>query len=379
MTATTAATLSVTCALYETHTADVQKFIRRYYGENVYGANEAYFDWQYRQVPCDWFRSTADQGRIPVNAVLDDDTSEILAVHVYVPFDARIGRQAGRGVWDTEWINGSGIVGLGRKLAAALLDCSDVYAGFGMNDWANKSFEKLGLTIYPEINRRVAVLDRDGLAAEMTAAGYAWEAQGLPEAAQVLEREAFELMSTEAIPPHVLEREQINTPFGVTRSPQWLAWRFDRHPFITYRIVAADPDGVDGVAMVRLENVVGTCYDACRIIEFYSMPGKEAALLEAVISYASSHGALIVDHFTASDSRARQFDQTTGGAALGFHANPRVPYMYQPISFNERNSINMAVTCAESLKGAFELADFHATKGDSDQDILRSMDTAPAM
>lgn len=355
----------------------VRTFLRRHYGERFYGAEERYFNWQYLKVPCDWFAPEVAAGTIPVNAVLDRE-DEIIAVHAFIPFDARTPWGGTRGVWDSEWINGSGIPGLGRTLARHLLAGADVYGGFAMNDMADHAFRKLGMTIFPEISRRVAVLDRDALAALTERAGFAKEARGLPAACTLPGRRWYRLAGTAAVPTRVLDFQAQSIPFAAGRSRPWLAWRYDRHPFISYAVIAAEPGGASGVAVARLEAIVGTDGVTCRVTEFMDMPGGGRALLEAVVGFARDSGALIADYFTTSATRAQAFDAATGAAAEGVHKNPRVPYMYQPLAFNRRNAMNMVISTGGRAPRDIDLSGFHATKGDSDQDILRTPETAPA-
>lgn len=363
--------------LDRSHVPAVQAFLRRHYGERFYGAEERYFDWQYLQVPCDWFRPEAAAGAIPVNAVVDNDF-KIMAVHAFIPFDARTPWGGARGVWDSEWINGSGIPGLGRALARHLLDGVDVYGGFAMNDMADRAFRKLGMTIIPEISRRVAVLDHDALAMLIEQVGFAKEARCLPAACTLPGRRWYQLAGTAVVPDRVLDFQAQSIPFAAGRSRYWLNWRYDRHPFISYAVIAADPDGDGGVAVARLEAVFGTSRVTCRVTEFMDAPGGGRALLEAVVGFARDHGALIADYFTTSATRARAFDAVTGAAREGVRSNPRVPYMYQPFAFNRRNAMNMVISTGGRAPRDIDLSGFHATKGDSDQDILRTPETAPA-
>lgn len=377
MTTASAKSIDVT-VLNRTFVPDVLSFLRRHYGPQFYGADERYFNWQYLQTPCDWFAPAAAAGKIPVNAVLGED-GEVLAIHAYIPFDAQTPWGGSHGVWDVEWINGSTTRGVGRTLARYLLDRADVYAGFGMNDLAEKAFRKLGLIIFSEIPRRVAVFDRETLATLTAAAGYDEEAQNLPKNATVPDHAWYTLESTAAIPAPVLDHEILSNSFGTGRTCVWLAWRYDRHPFIKYIPVASDPDGREGVAIVRLENVFGTEFTTCRIVEFLGIPGYERALLTAVFSFARAQGSLIADYYTSSTTRATMFDSTTGGGDYGVLANPRVPYMYQPLAYNARNAMNLVVSVGGGAPADIDLSHFHATKGDSDQDILRMPDTAPAL
>lgn len=377
MTVAQAAPIVAVTGLDRGRVPSVQAFLRRHYGERFYGAEERYFDWQYLKVPCDWFAPEAAAGRIPVNAVLDGE-DKIMAVHAFIPFDARTPWGGTRGVWDSEWINGSGIPGLGRTLARHLLAGADIYGGFAMNDMADQAFRRLGMNIFPEISRRVAVLDRDALATLTEQAGFAKEARGLPATCTLPGRRWYQLAGTAAVPNRVLDFQAQSIPFAAGRSRLWLNWRYDRHPFIAYAVIAAEPDGASGVAVARLEAITGTGRIACRLTEFMDMPGGGRALFESVIGFAHDNRALIADYFTTSATRAQAFDAATTAEAEGVHKNPRVPYMYQPLSFNWRNAMNMVISTGGRAPRDIDLSRFHATKGDSDQDILRTPETAPA-
>ena len=140
--------------------SSVRAFLRRFYGESFYGADERYFEWMYERYPSRWFAPSAAEGKLPINAVLTKN-GELGAIHAFLPFDARTPWGGEVGIWDIEWINGSGIPGAGRALAKHLLDQVDIYAGFGCNELSEEAFGKMGLAFVPEIPRLVAVLYPD--------------------------------------------------------------------------------------------------------------------------------------------------------------------------------------------------------------------------
>ena len=61
-----------------------RNFLRQFYGDDFYGAEELYFNWQFLQVPCDWFEPIAAQGKMPVNAILDANDA-VSYTHLTLP------------------------------------------------------------------------------------------------------------------------------------------------------------------------------------------------------------------------------------------------------------------------------------------------------
>ena len=347
----------------------VSAFIKDQYGAAHYGADHAYMSWLYLDSPCRWFADRRRAGQAPVNAFVDQ-TGTLVAIHAYVPFDANTPWGGPRGVWDLEWINRSGVRGTGRELAKRLLAESDVYAGFGCNDLSANSFAKMGMTLVPEIGRALVVLQPDRLRAALAALG---ECPDLPATGRGGGGHVL-LDDTAAIDGALLDAYAEATPFGVARDPAWLAWRYDRHPYLRYAVVAVAGDPAKGVAILRLETVIPDGFVIARMLEFFPRDPICPALAACVVDWAVAQGAVFLDYFTSSADHARRFQTSLDAAGVSHARNPRVPFMTQPLAYGTTNSINMVIGAGGLCPLApadVDFGNFHAGKGDANQDVVR--------
>jgi hypothetical protein len=339
-------------------------FLRANYGAGFYGAEDRYFDWIYRDSPCGWFVSERAEGRLPINVVRGDDGT-IAAIHAFLPFDARTPWGGQVGIWDLEWINASAPPGTGRMLARHLLDGVDIYAGYGCNDLSARAFARMGMKLVHEIPRRVAVLDTASLARALKEAGL----HGTVPPSVAAGGEWSELGSTEALPEACLEAYRAATPFGAERERPWLAWRYDRHPFIDYRIVAAGEDA----AILRIERT-GTLA-VCRICDFFPA-GTAGKLLAAVLCFARDQGCALADYFSIDVAHAARLDAAADEISIALLDTPRLPFMFQPLAVGDRYSINLVIQAGGRAPAGVDPLAFHATKADANQDVMRSPYTA---
>lgn len=347
-------------------------FLRAQYGENFYGADEAYFDWLYCQSPCDWFEAERAQGHLPINAVLTE-TGDIGAIHAFVPFDCHVEGTLQRGVWDLEWINGSGIKGAGRALAEHLLENSDVYAGFGCNDLSQNAFAKMGMQFQPEISRLVFVLNAEKLRARVEEAGLPCDFTSWPRECAGLEGGFETFPDLGKISETALGRYNQAIDFGVSRSRAWLEWRFVQNPYLSYQVITIPGQEHRAFAVIRLEDVLGSSDKVARILELHGEPGAEQDILSAAIAFACAHDCLICDYFNTNRAYVDRFSASVQDAKLPCAMTPDLPFMFQPLDRSAQKSINCVFA---NPKQARALESFFATKADANQDILRSPSVA---
>lgn len=352
-------------------TERVRAFLQAQYGERYYGADARYFDWLYRQSPCEWFAPERARGRLPANAVLNDDGT-LGAVHTFVPFDAWTPWRGSAGIWDIEWITRMTRRGVGRALAAHLLSRVDVYAAYGCNELSVAAFQRLGMRIIPEVHRRVIVFELGRLDVALHQAGIV-NASGSSGSPDVRDVHFDVLPEAKHVSPTALADYAARTPFGASRTPEWLAWRYDRHPFVAYSTVSAE----GGAAILRIEFATGSDVRVCRMLEFFPVDGGEAPLLAASIAFARANDALLLDHFATSRSHADLFSRA--GIQLGARVmdNPSLPYLFQPLAQTSASAMNMVIAAEGRTVGGVDLTTFQAGKGDANQDILRDPTTAP--
>lgn len=357
---------------------EVKAFLRATYGPSFYGADDVYFDWFYLRNPCSWFAPRLAKGSIPVNAIRSAD-GQIGAVHAYLPFDAATPWGGNAGVWDIEWINGSGISGAGRALVHHLLRDVDVYGGFGCNELSEKAFRKIGLEVRPEIPRCVWLLDAKGLDRAAAESGVSLAMREYAQQECRAGGATFHPIALESVPEAVFRPTLRTIRWGAGRCRAWFDWRYSNHPFIRYDAIGADPAGLDGIAVVRLESVAGTELKVCRIVDFFVQADRLPGLLAAVIGFAKREGCLLADYFNTSNDVAARVRGGSVGAGLDVLANPRLPFMFQPLAMASRNSINFVSSSGEKAAQPIDFGDFYATKADANQDILRTLSSAPVL
>lgn len=357
------------CQVSATDFDKVSQFIKDQYGPAHYGADAQYMAWLYLDSPCRWFDERRRSGQAPVNAFVDDD-GNLSAIHAYVPFDANTPWGGSHGIWDLEWINRSGVRGTGRRLAQHLLAETDIYVGFGCNDLSAKSFASMGMTLVPAIGRALVNLQPDILADALAGLG---ETPTLPPAGRAVGSHIV-LDDTAAIRPEFLEAYAQATPFGVDRDPAWLAWRYDRHPYLHYVVISPSGAPDKGAAIVRLEKVIPNGFPIARMLEFFPRDPICPELADCVIAWAAEQGAVFLDYFTSSEDHVRRFETSLAAAGIGYGRNPRVPFMTQPLTYGETDSINMVIgtggRCPSTVQDV-DFRNFHSGKGDANQDVVR--------
>lgn len=350
----------------------VLAFIREQYGEHYFGAKERFFYWLFVEVPCQWFSTRASEGFIPANGIFGK-SGEILALHVFIPFDAQTPWGGTKGIFDEEWINGSEIRGLGRALVRHLLSSVDVYCGYGCNDLSEKAFLKMGFTFHQELPRLVAILDKKLLSGLVEESGYVKEAAQLPESVSaILKTRWHALPSASVVPSKTLEDYNTSVPFGVKRSSEWLSWRYDNHPFLAYHAISDSNDGSSGMAVIRIENVAKSQTCVARIVDLIARPENEAGILCAALAFASDNNCILIDLMTSSWQLSGRLQASMSASGVHLLTNPRVPYMFQPCAFGKHDNVNFAIHSHIPA----DMFAFRAFKADGTQDILRSADSA---
>ena len=310
-------------------------FLREQYGAEHYGADPRYMSWFYLFSPCNWYSLKQRRHEAPVNVLRTDTT--VLAIHAFVPFDARTPWGGTRGIWDIEWINGTGPRGSGRRLAAALLAEVDIYVGLGCNELSETAFESMGMKFIPEIHRSVVVTDGPGLSMALIQLGINSNPAALTN--KPIRGSWCVIDSAEAIKAQFLDAYEDMTPFGVTRNRAWLMWRYDAHPYLNYAIVQNE----QGAAVLRIENIIGSDFCACRVMEFLTLCRPAPALGSAVTCFAREWDCLFVDYFSSSAVHDMAFARSFEAADIRVLRKPRIPYMTQPFQFGAKNAFNMVI------------------------------------
>ena len=229
----------------------------------------------------------------------------------------------------------------------------------------------MGLSFFEEIPRLATVLDRESLASLLDLSGFADAAAKLPRQ-EHSDAAWYLLESCGAIPDHVLESHFAVMSFGAPHDRARLEWRFDQHPAISYSVVASDPDGADGAAIVRVETAEGTTFRVARVVDMLGSQDAAGRIMASAAGFALAQGCIALDFMTSSATVAEMTRRAAAEAGLMLELNPPVPYMYQPCTIGEKRNVNMVLWTSQET----DLDQFAIVKSDSTQDVVRTSQTA---
>ena len=157
---------------------------------------------------------------------------------------------------------------------------------------------------------------------------------------------------------------------GTKRDYKFLQWRYMQSPILKYNFITVeDEQGIQGLAVVRIEPIMNGAYSIGRVLEFMALEAEPSVLLaNAIARYAPD--VLMWDFYCLSDITA------FGLEAVGFRKLPvwldktMMPTRFQPVDY-ECLKLRMAVGLSDELKETITPVDtyqWYITKGDADQD-----------
>ncbi len=343
------------------------RLLRDFIGsESYFGADDKYVRWQYFDSP---FKTTmVDKDQYSMLVFLDAK-KKILALDAFLPWKTYVDGKEVKTVWDIEWMNFSKIKGLGRELVKRLRTMADIYCGYGMNQLSCNSYEKLGYSMINEVERKVVIVDAEECLSLFGNDSIKGQKDFLRESAEwcSMVKQGYSVIQSIADISEDYWIDHLHR-FAVSscKNLEVLKWRYMKHPYIDYKIIALDPKAKRGLSVVRLEKIKDVDERVLRILEMMPVYGYEQDLAKAVLNFGRDHNAILADFFCVSKSYSDEICPLPF-IGLSEHREYDVPMLFQPIEIRERKSINMVLDFnSEFKKISFE--EFYATKGDGDQD-----------
>jgi len=156
------------------------------------------------------------------------------------------------------------------------------------------------------------------------------------------------------------ERVKERYPITITRTADYLNWRYAQHAFFDYKCFIARKDSnVGALAIVRIEEPENQ-FKVAHLVDFVSTKELEEYTLAKVVDYCIKKKVDWLDYFFSSNFHQKTIEK------LGFINGDTKPYdlipmLLNPIDRVKRVKINVAV------KGA-DPKDVYTTKGGGDQD-----------
>jgi hypothetical protein len=337
--------------------------LRAFFGENYFGANRRYVEWQYR---APFAHLMVGDNEYSILGAMDGDT--IIALDAFVPWKTFVRGKEVLTVWDLEWLNCGKVRGMGRKLVSELRSRTKLYCGYGVNSYSTKAFKTLGFSIAPEIERMVAILDPARLQEMIEGVDAATDSDRLRElGAKPADADYVVLDAGSKISEAYFE-DAVERFHAISyKGPEYIKWRYFEHPLLKYQVLALDAEGKNGIATVRVERVKGAEGLVLRILDFLPVRGFESELTDAVLSFGREHGAVLADFFCSSFTFAEQICPSPF-VPLSIHSALNIPRLFQPLEVRERKSINMVMDANEEHK-TVDFESIYTTKADGDQDV----------
>lgn len=157
---------------------------------------------------------------------------------------------------------------------------------------------------------------------------------------------------------------------GTKRDAKFLHWRYQESPVLKYHVLTVhDGDEIHGLAVVRIEPILGGACRIGRVLEFIAVEAEPSVLLANAVARFDPE-VLMWDFYCMSDITA------FGLEAVGFRRLPAwmdktmMPTRFQPVDY-EHMKLNAAVWVDERLRDQLTPVNsqqWYVTKGDADQD-----------
>jgi hypothetical protein len=127
-----------------------------------------------------------------------------------------------------------------------------------------------------------------------------------------------------------LSAEVLANSLSFERTHDYLAWRYQSHPYLKYEFLSVGgPAKPEGFAVVRVEDVGGREGRVLRVVEFIADPLRSLKLARAVFHFGLTQGCAYADMFGMSERFAAGF-VAAGGYDSVEEPELRLPHLLQP-------------------------------------------------
>lgn len=238
-----------------------------------------------------------------------------------------------------------------------------------MNALSWAAYEKLGFNQRKHIERSIAILDASACNALFNPSNRADITNFLKENEATPSRASVNHITRIQDLSEKYWEDQLSRFSGISyKGPEYIDWRFLKHPFVNYTVLAPDPHGKEGIATVRVEQVKNTDKKIIRILDMLPAIGHVDNLVGTVLAFARENDAIMADFFCASTPFAQAVCPDPF-ISLKSHLPYDLPMLFQPVEWRERKSINMMLDANPEFKD-LSFDSMYSTKADGDQDIL---------
>lgn len=360
--------------LKKSESKKARDFLFGIYGAKYYGAEKKYFKWLYKNNLKNWFsRQKHNKNKLPI-FVFEDSKHKIYALSAFLPFDVKYKKALLKGAWDIEWCSSGEIRGLGRELVTRLVKKLHIYAGFGFNSISAKAYKRLGFCLKDEIPRVVLFL-RKSICNKIN-----FHFKKVLKKDKFLATPFYVLQNTKKICSGLITDSINEKKLGPKKNREYFEWRIDNNPYINYKIVSMSTCHNKGIGFIRIEQEKSKNIKIGRIVELLYREHYLSDLFKALINFCNKNKIEIIDFFTNSFEEAKKIKRLLACESIHVFINPNIPYKFQPFEKSKNNSINMVYKLnTTKISKSFFNRFFISSKADANQDLVRSVLTAPSL
>lgn len=317
--------------------------------------------------------------------------SEIVGMLGLTGFDLNAGGERYPAMWLSHWFAAPAYraynVALRLMWAARELGVEAI-GTLGANEASTKLLTRVGLEVIPSLPRWVGVFDTEAAAELVCVAN---PGLGLADAVQLCRshvvlwpaadramdalRAAGWSPATAAAWDRFWNETLAPKLVGASRDAAYLRWRYVGHPRFEYqmRFAQRDSDGaVEGIAVLRIEQVRGRAARVVRIVEFLASAAAENSLVRWVLEAGRDSGVTMGDFYCSSapaaQALARAGFRREAATSEGTAAFPSRFQPLEPGHFPMTTLVRLPQAWRGTLGRLASDGRLYITKSDGDQD-----------
>ncbi len=336
---------------------ELRAFIGEHWHHQIALTVENFYEWQ--------FTASPDNAGIDNTVVVIDKLGNI---HGFCGLNDRkffLEGQPFKGAELTTWIHSEKARG---QYAIAVLQFLkkryDVLIGTGISDSAWPLYLHSGFKIVAKLPRFVRVFDWKALknCADIT-----------PLGRRILRNTgSVEEVTFSSTPTTLEDCEELVKQFrvafnGLSRSPEHLRWRYERHPYFNYEINRVTSKGSDGLLVLRYEHKYSEGLKFVHVIDLIGAPNVIPAMISCAEQKALAYGASFID-MTSTASLHAAATWTRGWTSILDEPMVRIPNRFYPIEQRVPPTTSMTLWSRHNMDSLLDLGKLCFTKGDCDLD-----------
>jgi GNAT superfamily N-acetyltransferase len=336
--------------------AAIGAFIEQHWARKLALSVPRFFDWQFRGAP-------PETGRNRCLVVVDARDR----LHGFMGVTARTFHLDGRrqpGAELTTWVIDESLrgLGLGKAIVRRLQQSYHAIIGMGISDSALPIYATHGFKYMRHLPRYVRVFDADRVApiSKLDPLGQRMIRREPQVSRAKFEAEPIGMRAAAALAEPLYRR------FNCTlRDADYLAWRYQAHPFFRYEAFRVRDGSGDAALVVRVDEKADL--RVMHVVDFLGADGSVPAALAFLEALGRERGVALADFYCSADPIGHQFwSQGWFSSVDDFYL--QVPNWFYPIDMRTPPTTSLILWARDDVGALIDRSRVYITKGDCDMD-----------